>query len=69
MPPNSAGIPARPSGVCAPHCFCFSGCAPPLICSGVQIGPGATPLTRMPFGASCLANDFTKFIVAAFVWA
>ena len=33
--------------------------APPETCSGVQIGPGATPLTRMPFGASCLASDFT----------
>jgi len=33
--------------------------APPLTCSGVQIGPGATPLTRMPLGASCLASDLT----------
>lgn len=28
-------------------------------CSGVQIGPGATPLTRMPFDARCLARDRT----------
>ena len=33
--------------------------APPLTCSGVQIGPGATAFTRMPFDASCFASDFT----------
>lgn len=27
--------------------------APPLICSGVQTGPGATPLTRIRLGPSC----------------
>jgi len=24
---------------------------------GVQIGPGATPLTRMSFGPNCFASD------------
>jgi hypothetical protein len=32
-------------------------------------GPGATPLTRMPFGPNCFASDLTKFMVAAFVSA
>ena len=43
--------------------------APPDTCSGVHTGPGATPLTRMPFFASCFARDFTKFMVAALVCA
>jgi hypothetical protein len=33
--------------------------APPETCSGVQIGPGATALTRMPLGPSYFASDFT----------
>ena len=33
--------------------------APPLTCNGVQIGPGATPFTHMPFGSSCFASEFT----------
>ena len=69
MPPSSAGCPARPIGVCLPKVASFSIEAPPDTCSGVQTGPGATPFTRMPFLANCLANDFTKFIVAAFVCA
>ena len=36
----------------------FSMLAPPDTCSGVQIGPGATPQTRMPLGASCFAERF-----------
>ena len=27
--------------------------------NGVQMGPGATPFTLIPFGPSCLASDFT----------
>jgi len=46
-------------GVWPPNCFSFSWVAPPLTCSGVQIGPGATPFTRMPFEASCFASDLT----------
>ena len=69
MPPSSAGMPGRPSGVWLPNFFCFSTEAPPLIWSAVQTGPGATPFTRIPFGPSCLASDLTKFIVAAFVFA
>jgi hypothetical protein len=49
--------------------FCFSGVAPPLICSGVEAGPGATPLTLIPFEANCLAGDLKKFMVAALVCA
>ena len=52
-----------------PNFWSFSMLAPPLTCSGVQIGPGATPLTRMPFGPNCLARDLTKFMVAALVCA
>ena len=69
MPANSAGCPARPSGAVAPKVTTLPSDAPPDTCSGVQIGPGATPFTRMPFGPSCLASDFTKFIVAALVCA
>ena len=53
----------------APNVTTLPSDAPPEICSGVQIGPGATPFTRIPLGPSCLASDFTKFIVAALVWA
>jgi hypothetical protein len=41
-----------------PPNFCsFSIDAPPETCKGVQMGPGATPFTRMPFGPSCFASD------------
>ncbi|MBA2435686.1 MAG: hypothetical protein H0V54_11515 [Chthoniobacterales bacterium] len=38
--------------VLPPNSFSFSWVAPPLTCNGVQIGPGATPFTRMPFETS-----------------
>ena len=71
MAPTLAGaLTAGPaSGAVAPKVTTLPSEAPPDTCSGVQTGPGATPLTRMPFGPSCLASDFTKFIVAALVWA
>src|SRR5256885_1371792 len=56
---NSAGWPGRPKGVGPPTFSSLSMLAPPLTCNGVQIGPGATPLTRMPFLPSCLAKDLT----------
>src|SRR5690349_21222248 len=37
--------------------------------SGVQIGPGATLLTRMPFGPRSCARLALKFAIAAFVAA
>ena len=36
---SSAGWPGRPSDVCPPNFSSFSCVAPPLTCSGVQIGP------------------------------
>ena len=42
---------------------------PPETCSGVQNGPGATTLTRMPFGASCCARPLLNVLIAAFVVA
>ena len=42
------GCPGRPIGVFSPNVSSFSGLAPPHGLSGVQIGPGATALTRMP---------------------
>jgi len=35
--------------------------------SGVQMGPGATELTRMPRSASSCARFFVKFTIVAFV--
>ena len=35
--------------------------------SGVQMGPGATPLTLMPLGASCSASDLMKATMAPLV--
>jgi hypothetical protein len=35
--------------------------------SGVQIGPGATPFTRMPFSTSFFANERVKATIAPFV--
>ena len=40
----------------APNFSTFSGGWPPLACSAVQNGPGATTLARMPFSSSCLDN-------------
>ena len=34
--------------------------------SGVQIGPGATPLTRMPCPTSALASDRVKATIAPY---
>ena len=59
MEASSAGWPGRFIGVLPPNFSSFCMVAPPETCSGVQIGPGATPLTRMPFSASCLASEFT----------
>ena len=69
MQASSPGWPSRPNGVWPPNFLSFSGYAPPETCSGVQTGPGATPFTRIPLLANCLASDFTKLVVAAFVWA
>lgn len=61
------GLPGPAERAVAPKVTTLASDAPPEICSGVQMGPGATPLTRMPLGPSCLARDFTKFCVTALV--
>jgi hypothetical protein len=54
-PAHSHGLPARPSGVSVPKLATLSAGKVEGI-SGVQIGPGATELTRMPSSASCWAS-------------
>src|SRR5699024_8579714 len=66
---SSVGWPARPNGVDFPN----SGRAPlgwpSETCRGVQIGPGATALTRIPRGASCWASPLVKLLMADLVGA
>src|SRR5215212_9025057 len=65
---NSAGCPARPSGVFSPNEATFSSGIVAVI-RGVQIGPGATLLTRMPFSPNNCARLAEKFAMAALVAA
>src|SRR5215218_4857315 len=65
---SSAGCPARPSGVSSPKLATFSSGMVAGI-SGVQIGPGATLLTRIPFSPSSCARLAEKFAIAALVAA
>jgi len=39
----------------------------PVVCNGVQNGPGATAFTRIPCLATCFASDFVKAMAHAFV--
>ena len=65
---TSAGCPARPSGVSSPNdAILSSGIVAGI--SGVQIGPGATELTRMPFSATDCARPRVKFTMPALVVA
>src|SRR5690606_18825235 len=59
-PASSAGCPARPSGVSEPNFSTFSSPQPVAGMSGVQIGPGATAFTRMPFLPASVASAFTN---------
>jgi hypothetical protein len=52
-------VDLRPKTGALPNFSNFCSGAPPLTYSGVQIGPGANPLTRMPFDTSRLASDLT----------
>src|ERR1700751_1902287 len=45
-------LAGRSSDVWLPNFSNFSNVAPPDTCSGSKIGPGATPLTRIPLGPS-----------------
>jgi hypothetical protein len=52
---SSAGWPARPSGVDSPKLSIFSSCMVAGM-SGVQIGHGATALTRIPLAPTICAS-------------
>ncbi len=47
----------------------LQGHVPQATCNGVQIGPGATALTRMPRSANCAASPLVRFANAALVAA
>lgn len=66
MDATSAGWPRRGRGVSAPKLTSFSIVVPPLTCKAVHIGPGAAPFTRIPLAESCIANERTKLVLAAF---
>ncbi len=63
---TSFGWPGRFIGVSAPKLFTLFSSKVDGI-SGVQIGPGATPWTRMPFSASDCASDRVNDVMAPFV--
>ena len=60
-------IRGLPRDVSPPNLGSLSGICPPLGCGGVQYGPGATALTRMPRAALCLASDLVKRTMADLV--
>src|SRR5215213_7293059 len=68
MPANSLGWPARPRGVSWPKLFTFSSGMVEGI-KGVQIGPGATALTRIPLLPSIWARPAVKLETAPLVEA
>src|SRR5688572_25193239 len=55
-------------GTCSPKLPTFSGGMVAGM-SGVQIGPGATLFTRMPFSASICASEALKLAIPALVIA
>src|SRR5829696_2596495 len=63
---TSSGCPGRWSGTSAPNDATFSSSNVEGI-SGVQIGPGATALTRMPFSASPCDSDRVNATMAPLV--
>ena len=63
---TSSGWPARFIGTSAPNFATLSGGKVDGI-SGVQIGPGATPLTRMPFSTSACDSERVKATMAPLV--
>src|ERR1700712_3684331 len=65
---SSFGCPGRCIGTCLPNFSTFSGGIVDGI-RGVQIGPGATLFTRIPFGPSKCARLAVKFAIAALVAA
>src|SRR5829696_6108901 len=63
---TSFGCPGRFMGVLAPKLLTLSSSKVDGM-SGVQIGPGATPLTRMPLSASDWASERVNDVMAPFV--
>ena len=63
---TSLGCPGRPSVLDLPKRSTFSGGKDAGI-NGVQIGPGATPLTRIPRGANLCAIARMNDRIAPFV--
>ena len=59
-------LPARPIGTSEPKlCTFLPGNVDGI--SGVQIGPGATPLTRIPFFTTAWASERVNVTIAPFV--
>src|SRR3954454_24074544 len=65
---SSAGCAGLPVGFDSPKCAAASGVVVDVI-SGVQTGPGATALTRMPRSISSFERPFVKVTIAPFVEA
>jgi len=63
---TSLGCPARSIGTCSPKSFVFSSGNVAGI-EGVQIGPGATPFTRIFLSASCKERERVKLTMAPLV--
>jgi hypothetical protein len=61
------GWPGRFIGVFWPKVASFSGLDPPDGLSGVQIGPGATPLTRMPLSSRFCDSERVNAVIAPLV--
>ena len=61
------GWPGRPMGVSSPNSGIFSGRWPPNGLSGVQIGPGATPFTRIPSPTRFSESERVKAVIAPLV--
>jgi hypothetical protein len=65
---SSSGCAGRPIGLFAPNFATPSGGKPSSDgFSGVQTGPGATALTRMPRSMSDCASVFVNALIAPFV--
>jgi hypothetical protein len=58
--PELGGLASPAEGSLAAEPFHLLLHGAPLTCSGVQIGPGAAALTRMPLEASCFSSDFSR---------
>ena len=66
MRPRLAG-PGGSSASLEPKLATFFGVEASTGISGVQIGPGATPFTRMPFSTSFFASERVKATIAPLV--